>query len=68
MLYLIVYAALIFLMLFMGFSFQGVMILLAGSVISLVADFIFHDKGFANICSYVVGGVAFYFFINKETS
>ncbi len=68
MIYLIVYGAFIVLGLFLRFSFTGVMILVAGGIISLIADFALHDSGLANIISYIVGSIAFYFFIMKEVS
>ena len=64
MIYLIVCGAGIVLGLFLGFSFRSIMILVAGGVISLVADFVFHDSGLANIVSYICGAIAFYFFLD----
>ncbi len=54
MIYLIVYGALIVLGLFLEFSFTGVMILVAGGIISLFVDFVLHDSGLANIVSYKI--------------
>ncbi len=68
MIYLIVYGAGIVLGFFLGFSFTSIMILVTGGIISLVADFVFHDSGLASIVSYVCGAIAFYFFLIKETS
>jgi len=66
--FIVVYAALLFFGLFLGFSFKAMMIWILGSLISLIAKFVFNNVVLANAVSYVAGAIAFCLFIMQETS
>ena len=64
---IVIYVIFILLGLFLGFSLQGLGILVLGAIISSIAQFVFNDPGLANIVAYISVAITVYIFITRET-
>jgi hypothetical protein len=64
--YIIIYGLFLMIGLFVGLSFGGLMVLILGGVISVIAAGILNQPMMANVVSFICGAIAFYIFINRE--
>lgn len=66
--FLILYGLMFFFGLILGFNIKALVILIIGGIASSFAAYFFNDIILANIISYIVSIVTFYFFLMNETN